>query len=111
MILCRGPQEKFSEAPVTIELAESTRMMLDQIPRQLLLGESHPEGAAEEPQDNEPAADAQGELEDRRAARSFWMGLYRARPAASATCTLRCSSGGGTGLKSSAVMPSRRQRA
>jgi len=35
----------------------------------------------------------------------------RARPAASATCTLRCSSGGGTGLKSSAVMPRRRQRA
>jgi hypothetical protein len=97
MILCEGSQEKFSEAPVTIELAESTRVMLDQIPRQLLL--------------NEPAADAQGEFEDRRAARSFWMGLYRARPAASATCTLRCSSGGGTGLKSSAVMPRRRQRA
>jgi hypothetical protein len=75
MILCEGSQEKFSEAPVTIELAESTRVMLDQIPRQLLLGESHPEGAGEEPQDNEPAADAQGELEDRRAARSFWMGL------------------------------------
>ena len=36
---------------------------------------------------------------------------YRARPAASATCTLRCSSGGGTGLKSRAVMPRRRQRA
>jgi hypothetical protein len=47
MILCEGSQEKFSEAPVTIELAESTRVMLDQIPRQLLLGESHPEGAGE----------------------------------------------------------------
>jgi hypothetical protein len=74
MILCEGPQEKFSEAPVPMELAESTRMMLDQIPRQLLLGESHPEGAAEEPQDNEPAADAQGGLEDRHAARSLWTG-------------------------------------
>ena len=74
MIFCEGPQEKLSEMPVPIELAESCRMMRDQIPCQLLLGESHPEGAAEEPQDNEPAAGAQGGLEDRHAARSLWTG-------------------------------------